>query len=316
MHNRLIRWLKGDSPQYVGTYSGEAGVCFIYTDLAGRRCCFYQPPLRDADQSLLAVAVDKFCALVDASKQHFALAVAISADDVFVRSVITPGGLSDAQLEQLAIVEAVANLPVPPEEICLDFIRLTDVSEIEEEKSKLAFCRRERIDEILAGVEGSPLSVAVVDRDVQALHDAVLAVTVASGGPPICYPFGLLLTEINPRLIICLDALTFEIYPIRIPTSEQVELQTDLRQQLSHCWTRCRMAHGVDALTLRTLICIGEGLPDDATWLAGLSLEEGLDVSRLVLSSLKGSVCMLSDDATPADEALLVASGMANRRLR
>lgn len=76
------------------------------------------------------------------------------------------------------------------------------------------------------------------------------------------------------------------------------------------------MAHGVDALTLRTLICIGEGLPDDATWLAGLSLEEGLDVSRLVLSSLKGSVCMLSDDATPADEALLVASGMANRRLR
>jgi hypothetical protein len=305
-----------DSPQYVGSYCGDAGVCFVYTDSAGQRCCFYQPPMRDTDQSLLSVAVDKFCTLVDASKQHVALAVAMSADDVFVRSIITPSGLSDTQLEQLAIVEAVVNLPVPPEEICLDFIRLDDAAKTTEEKTRLAFCRRERIDEILAGVEGAPLSVAVVDRDVQALHDAVFSVAAVSGQAPIRYPFGLLLTEINPRLIISLDALTFEIYPVRIAISDPADLQTELRQQLSHCWTRCRMAQGVDALTLETLICIGEGLPDDAAWLAGLSLENGQGISRLALSMLRDSMFMLSDSATPSDEVLLIALGMANRVLR
>ena len=316
MPSRLIRWLKGDAPQCVGTYCGDVGVCFVYTDAVDQPCCFYQPPMQETERFLLAVAVDKFCALVGASKQHWTLAVALSADDVFVRSIVTPGGLSDAQLEQLAIVEAVADLPVPPEEICLDFIRLDDAVEAREGKAKLAFCRRERIDEILAVAEEMPLSVSVVDRDAQALHDAVLSVTAASGRATLGYPFGLLLPEINPRLIVCLDALTFEIYPVRLLTSEPITLQADLRQQISHCWTRCRMAHGVDDLTLETLLCIGEGLPDDAAWLAGLSSEAGLNVSCLALSSLRDRTRMLADGCAPADEVWLVAFGMANRTLR
>lgn len=76
------------------------------------------------------------------------------------------------------------------------------------------------------------------------------------------------------------------------------------------------MAHGADALALGTLMCIGEGLPDDAAWLAGLSMEDGLRVSKLALSGLRRSIRMLADGIAPPDEILLVASGMADRVLQ
>lgn len=311
MHNRLVRWLRGDAPQCVGTYCGDLGVCFVYKNPTGHRLYLYQPSTAEGGDFPLAAAIEKFCARVDASGVRFALAVAMRADDVFVRSMSVPTGLSDAQLEQLAIVEAVANLPVPPEEICLDFMRLAGSADTPEETLRLAFCRRERVDEILAVTEAFPLSVGVIDRDVQAIHDAVLAVVATSGqADSVTYPFGLLLTEITPRLVIYLDALTCESYPIRLSASEPEAMQSDLRQQISHCWTRCRMAQGQAAPSLGSLICIGEGLPTESAWLSGLSIEEGMGVVRLDLSKVRDGV---QEGVMPPDEIWLIASGMATR---
>ena len=314
MRNQFLRWLEGAPPQSVGMYWGDEGVCLVHQGTSGRRTCVYQPPSVDGEQSPLSIAIKKLKTYGNITSRDLSLAVAINADDVFIRSLVVPSGLSDAQLEQVAIVEAVANLPVPPEEICMDFMR-TDQSESgQNENVRLAFCRRERIDDILAAAEGVPVSVSVVDRDVQALHDAVLGRALNSGmidAPD--HPFAMLLTEITPRLVICLDALSFETYPIRIPVNPTPELLEDLRQQLSNCWMRCRMVRGDDSMALNRLICIGAALPVDGGWLHGLNGMENCEVFPCATMDLQSLI--VPGESNPPDEALLIAAGMCDRAL-
>lgn len=315
MHNWFIRWLKGATPRPVGAYWGEAGVCLMQQNAEGLRRCVYQPPSADSAEPALSIAVEKLVSYGDVARQDFSLAVAINADEVFVRPLTVPAGLSDAQLEQVAIIEAVANLPVPPEEICLDFIRSDESPAEHDESLRLAFCRRERIDEILALAEGVPVSVDVVDRDVQALHDAVIKRRHACDRVDwIDYPFAIVLTEINPRVVICLDELSFESYPISPPASEQPDALEALRLQLSHCWTRCRMVRGDDALSLSWVTGIGMSLPEANSWLHGINSETNPDVYDLEMSDLRALVP--SGDVLPPDEVLLIAAGMTGRGLR
>ena len=315
MRNRFVRWLNGTAPQPVGAYWGEAGVCLMQQNAEGLRRCVYQPPSADSTEPAISIAVEKLVSYGDALCQEISLAAAINADDVFVRPLTVPAGLSDVQLEQVAIIEAVANLPVPPEEICLDFIRGEESPTAHDESIRLAFCRRERIDEILALAEEVPVSVSVVDRDVQALYDAVIMQRHACGQvDQIDYPFAIVLTEINPRVVICLDALSFETYPISMSASEQPDALEALRLQLSTCWTRCRMVRGDDALSLAWVTGIGISLPEVNSWLHGINSEASPDVCQLRMSELRALVP--SGETLPPDEILLIAAGMTGRELR
>ena len=311
MHNRFLRWLEGGKPLRLGAYWGSAGVCLVGQSAQTGTVCVYQPPVSDPDQFPLGTAIRKVQAIYGSVTAGVALAVAIDADDVFVRSLTVPAGLSDKQLAQVAIVEAVANLPVPPEEICLDFMRIGSAPDAQNEIIRLAFCRRERIDVILADAESVSVSVAIVDRDVQAIHDAVIAfMNLPDAQEKTIYPFGMMLTELEPRLVICLDALTFEIYPIRLASGSITEIQGDLRQQISHCWTRCRMSRSEEALQIAVLIVIGSGLPDDPVWLKDVASENARDVYRL---SVDASKSLLPGEPVPPDEVFLIASGLTRR---
>ncbi len=327
MRNRFVRWLKGVAPQSIGAYWGEGGVCLMLQDAEGFRRCVYQPLSVDSVESAMAVAIERLWSYGNAVRHDYSLAVAMGADDVFVRTLTVPAGLSDAQIEQIATIEAVANLPVPPEEICLDFIRddaaiVPAVSSAlpSDETIRLAFCRRERIDEILATAEAIPLSVRVVDRDLQALHDAVMALHATEAeNHKINYPFALLLTELNPRFVICLDALSFETYPIKLPVNEPGNVFDALGPQIVNCLTRCRMVRGDDALALKHIICVGANLselPERSAWLQDLNagrVDNEPAISQLPMDDLRALVS--ADGLLPPDELLLIAAGMAGRQL-
>lgn len=325
MRNAFSLQFADQAPQNIGVYWGDAGLCLVRRDADGTGTCIYQPASNDAANAVnvaptpLAGVLQQLVANEGHAGQRLALSVAIDADDVFVRDMKVPVGLSDAELEQAAIIEAVANLPVPPEEICLDFIRLgeTDTAPagrpgLREENVRLAFCRRERLDEILAQTESAPVSVRVVDRDAQALHDMAAAhlATQSHGEIESIYPFALLLTEIKPRLVICLAPLALESYALRLPSGDAASWVTEIGQQISSCWLRCRMGRDADHVTdntLRHVVCIGAA---DAAFRTELAAHIGLPVLRL---PIKEQAWLTVGGVVPPDEALLIAAGMAGR---
>ena len=276
--------------------------------------CVYQPPVVDGDLSILAIAYEKLKGRAGKSAGAFELAMALDADDVIIRSIVVPSGLTDAQLEQVAIVEAVANVPVPPEEVCLDFLRVAAPGPAREERVNLAFCRRERVDHLLAIAESVPVKMRVVDRDVQAIHDAacVCVVPDSSAGLPH-YPFALLLTSLQPRLVICLDPLHFEVYPIRRADDPLALPGEGVRQQIANCWTRCRMAHDLSATALMAVWQIGESIEIGECRALPESDEGAMAIHPLPMRSL--NVLIPEGEVAPPDEVLLVAWGMSMRGL-
>ena len=312
MRNWLIRWFQGRLPQTVGVYSGEAGICLVKADALLGYCCIYQPPTPEAEQPALKSAVQKLQALSDVESRDLTLSVALEADEVFVRPLALPSGLSDEQVEQIAIVEAVANLPVPPEEICLDFIRASDLSD-GNEIVRLAFCRRERVDEILAEAEAAACTVSVIDRDLQALHDALISAHgMPETGTSFAYPFGVV-TQIKPRFLVCLSPNTFETYPIRIVESTGVGAYDALRQQVMNYWNRSCMLRSDEKRQLSVVLLLdGSGL-EEAAVSTGPS-PDGAPPFRFVSKpNFQGS--MVDDEVEPPLEARLIALGMAGRQL-
>jgi DNA-binding Lrp family transcriptional regulator len=238
-----------------------------------------------------------------------ALAIALDADDVFLRTITVPEGLDDAQLEQVAIVEAVSNLPVPPEEICLDFTRVT--SDDHDELIGIAFCRRERIDEILACAEEVNIPVHVVDRDVQAIHDAI-ADKALSEDVVIKYPFCIVLTEVSPRIIICLGPTDFEVYPIRMPLNDIEDSYTSLLTQVGNCWTRCRMSRSIIPDALERLFMVGN-VASKVKW-PPINPEASVSKQMDILI-MNESVEIAPANSFVPDEIVLIALGMSQRRL-
>ena len=310
MRNWLSRHFQGALPQTVGVYSGEAGVCLVKAEVPSGYRCIYQPPTPEAEQPALLSAMQRLRALSPVAQRHVSLSVALDADEVFVRPLTLPSGLSDDQVAQIAIVEAVANLPVPPEEICLDFIRAGSVSD-SDETVRLAFCRRERIDEILAQAETAAVTVSVIDRDIQALHDALVSEHGRLGlGAPFEYPFGII-TQIKPRLLICLSPNSFETYPIRISEITDAMAFDALRQQVVTYWNRSCMLRADEQRPLSLVLLL------DARGGADRSMQTSSDGApafrRLAMSELQGA--MLDDEVAPPLEARLIALGMAGRQL-
>lgn len=304
MHNRLIRWLVGAPPEMVGVYWGDHGCCFVHQTSTGEPFIAYEPTSKAADAPIWDSVLRRFEAISGIPRRDISLAIALSADDVFLRTISVPPGLSDAQLDQIAIVEAVANLPVPPEEICLDFVRQGDV-EKNNEQVGLAFCRRERIDEILACAEEVSVRVWVVDRDVQAIHDALIE-ELAITQKTLIYPFGILLTERSPRLVICLSPTTIEAYPIG-------HHQSALEEEIANCWIRCRMSRPATSERLERIVFVGNALEQDSVMLKNLSETMGVEAVRYAPRHIQKKLD--TEGQIPSSEVFLVALGMAHRRL-
>lgn len=314
MRNGFFRWLTGAAPQLLGVYWGVRGACLVLNKPDGGRYCVFQPPTVDGPNSTLSLALQRMEVLTGFSRRDIGLAVAVDADDVFFRSLQVSAGMSERQVAQVAIVEAVASLPVPPEEICLDFIRTDLVDGGAAEMISVAFCRREVIDEILAESEGIGANILVVDRDAQALHDATLAyLDPEQSSRDAVYPFAMLLTESNPRVLICLNALTLETYPLRLPASPGAD-HSDLTQQIANCWTRCRMAHGANLPPLRCIVELGSSDPGHGINPGQLGLE--IPPKVVVLPSGLQQAWDAVVDVAPPDEVMLIASGMAGRGLK
>lgn len=309
MRNRLQSWIDGRTRETIGGYWGRLGVCLVHQSLDTKPIAVFVPSGKDLESSVWDEAVVKLEALGGVRRVQMVLAIALDADDVFVRTITVPEGLDERQLEQVAIVEAISNLPVPPEEICLDFIRGN--SDSRDEMVGIAFCRRERIDEILACAEEINIPVHVVDRDVQAIHDAI-ADRAFLEDRKIKYPYGIVLTEVSPRIVICLGPTEFEVYPIRMQSNDVEERCASLLTQLGNCWTRCRMSRANISEVLEQVLIIGDMVPMP-NW---SSASSEVSVSKKIDNLLIGqSVERVSANDYVPDEIVLIALGMSKRRL-
>ena len=309
MHNRLKSWIEGRTRETIGGYWGRLGICLVNQPLDTKPVAVFVPSGKNLESSVWEEAVVKLEALGGVKRVQMALAIAIDADDVFVRTIMVPEGLDERQLEQVAIVEAVSNLPVPPEEICLDFIRGN--SDGRNEMVGMAFCRRERIDEILACAEEINIPVHVVDRDVQAIHDAI-ADKALSEDREIKYPYGIVLTEVSPRIVICLGPTEFEVYPIRMQSNDVQERSASLMTQLGNCWTRCRMSRANIAEVLEQVLIIGDMSPIPNSTSDGSEVSVSKKIHNLLIGQ---SVEKISANNYVPDEIVLIALGMSKRRL-
>jgi hypothetical protein len=305
MHNRLIGWINGRARKVIGGYWGSQGICLAHRVPGKKPTIVYVPASKDVGVAPWDEAVIKLEALNGITRAHMALAIAISTDDVFVRSISVPEGLNDQQLEQVAIIEAVANLPVPPEEICLDFVR--GIGDGRDEGVDIAFCRRDRIDAILAEAEEIGIPVHVVDRDIQAIHDAI-SESAAEDRLKIEYPMGIVLTEVSPRIAIFLGPTDFEQYPIRLQLTEPEALQTSLVAQLASCWTRCRMGRESVAEVLEQVFVLGNMSPPT-------HYPQDNVGKRINSFSIKQRVEIVAANGYVPEEVLLIALGMSGRCL-
>lgn len=303
IRNRFLRWLVGKPPETVGLYWGEYGTCAVYQPMMGQQYVVYEAATPMSELPVWEAAISRLELMCGLTREHMCLAVALDANDVFQRTMTVPTGLSDEQLDQVAIVEAVANLPVPPEEICLDFLREKTADEPNERVS-LAFCRRETMDAILAAAEEVAVPVWVVDRDVQAIHDALQA-DCATRGVELHYPFAILLTEVRPRLLICLNALSIEVYPIG-------SHQTSLGTEIANCWTRCSLSRPVKLECLTQIVIVGDAPEIDTPGFKDLVGQTG---ARIIRPQDWASGNVLLSEPTPPSEILLIASGMSRRKL-
>lgn len=304
MLNRLRRWLLGDSPKMIGVYWGNQGTCAAYWPSRGMPCVAFEPASSLGNMPSWESVIRRIEVMAGIGRKDFSLAIALNADDVFLRAMSVPPGLSDQQLEQVAIVEAVANIPVPPEEICLDFVRMNGTDN-QNEEVRLAFCRRERMDQILACAEEVALPAWVVDRDVQALHDMV-QIERLSTDAEAGYPFAILLMENFPRLLICFDQLSIEVFPLRA-------YENTLEEEISSCWTRCRLSRSGNLNNLHQIVAIGMLYASNPQLLAKLS--EKLGVETIQYKGNHTDSFPVIGEQLPPEEIRLIALGMARREL-
>ena len=302
MRNGLFRWLAGIPPKTVGVYCGDRGTCIAYPS-ASEVLVVYDPAPETAEIPVLESVIMRLEAATGQSRRQMCLSIALNSDDVFLRTMAVPQGLSDEQLGQVAIVEAVSNLPVPPEEICLDFMREAACSNSSEQVA-LAFCRREKIDRLLALSEDVSVPAWFVDRDIQAIHDAIQFEWPAERGL-LLYPFAILLTDILPRLLICLSPVSIEVYPIGLH-------ETALSDEITNCWTRCRLSRAIDTEQLTRIFVVGDAFNPDSSGLPELVERTGAEITHYPVGAI-GKRCL--GEVDPPPEIYLTALGMARRKL-
>lgn len=252
MRNAFLRWLLGVPPAIVGGGWHDDAICLVRIErgLDGKMqidCVYDVLPVdvRSVGDSQDVSRANTLKSLMERwGNTPKRLALGIPAGDVFIKAIDVPSGLTEPELVQLSVVEAVANLPVPPEEVCADYLHVASgvnhgqgtEQRTGYEKIRIAFCRRDVVDELSLLAEDAGVQLAAIDRDIQALHDAALwLITVDGMMVRPSYPLLLLWATEPLILIIARDALDLTQYALKT---------TDLLEQFD---ASCRRAGITDA---------------------------------------------------------------------
>lgn len=310
----------GIPPCIVGAWWGRAGVCLarakpmgsgqslmeiVYEPCALSPATETETGLSNHGQMINALR----CAVERLGKLEFTVALGIPSSDIFIKNIEIPAGLTTKQIEQISVVEAVSNLPVPPEEICADFIKANSESATHTERIEIAFCKRGLVDELGVIAEDAGIVLSVVDREVQAIHDAaVWCASCQSDLDSISYPLGMLIESDEKTFIVsrsALDHVAYVIKSIGKTASDLVGATDSVQKDLQ---TYCRRA-GLDfenGMPLRQLFLLSD---------ADSKAVNGTDLDELSEFSLKihPQSLVRSNNEVPPVYGLMVAIGMALR---
>ena len=231
MKHGFLRWLTGTPPATVGAWWNDSELCLVrINDQAGtelRINVAYDALVQAFQGGSGSFDVGRINVLKSSLDQvglpPCQLALAVPSADVFIQSIRVPANLDDDSLAQLAVVEAVSNLPVPPEEICADFVRVGLDDKNGQEVVKIAFCRREIIDSLIFAADEAGVFLAEVDRDIQALHDAICWLLEDTEGNTVAYPMVNLIMDQAPFVLVARDPLDLLCYPIDIANPDVIE---------------------------------------------------------------------------------------------
>lgn len=251
------------------------------------------------------------CAAERLGDLKFTLALGIPSGDIFIKNIEIPAGLTTKQIEQISVVEAVSNLPVPPEEICADFLKPHSAPAAHTERIEIAYCKRGLIDELGIIAEDSGVAMSIVDREAQAIHDATLwCVERHSDVRAIEYPLGILIESNENAFIVSrseLDHVSYVFNNMDHAASGSVGTTESVQKELQ---AYCRRA-GLDFETgapLQQLFVVSDGEAQSVSAFEPESLAE----FTVVLNPIS-LVKAVGESERPPVYGLMVAMGMALR---
>jgi hypothetical protein len=254
MRDKFFKWLIGTPPAIVGGWWNRAGVCLVrklhLSDARAALDIIYEPcGLLSANEAAADAPIQSDivnalrCAAEHLGNEKFYLAVGVPSGDIFIKNIEIPSGLSEKQIEQLSVVEAVSNLPVPPEEICADFLRGEIRSDAVNERIDVAFCKRGLVDELSLLAEDAGVVLGVVDRDVQAVHDATLWCAARQlDMTAVSYPLGILFAGDAANFLVCRSALDHSSYLVNGLANALTKPAEDMALILAELQAYCRRA--------------------------------------------------------------------------
>lgn len=322
MRDKIIKWAMGVPPCIVGAWWSRAGVCLVRAktmdnaqplmEVVYEPCGIFRALGADTDISYREQMINALrCAAERMSSLKFTLAVGISSGDIFNKNIEIPAGLTTKQIEQVSVVEAVSNLPVPPEEICADFLKSNSAQPTHTERIDIAFCKRSLIDDLEIFAEDAGVVMSIVDRDVQAIHDAIIWCLNRQGDlESIEYPLGILIESKEKSFIVSRSELDHVPYVFKSIDNPRADLGAATDSVQKELQAYCRRA-GLDCENnspLRLLFRVSDGGSKaiQAPELDGLS-EVTLEVDPLAI--------VRNDGEAPPAYGLMVAMGMALRSL-
>ena len=321
MRDKFIRWFTGVQPSMVGAWWGRAGVCLVrakpmdnlqrVVEVVYEPCGLGFVSQNDMGLSNRGEMVNALrCAAERLGGLEFTLALGIPSGDIFIKNIEIPAGLTTKQIEQISVVEAVSNLPVPPEEICADFLKQDSENAAHTERIDIAFCKRGLIDDLGIVAEDAGVVLSVVDRDIQAIHDATLWCANVQGGlKSVVYPLGILIEDDEKTFIVSRNALDHVSYVFKSTNNAVGDLVADADLILKELQAYCRRA-GLDfenGRPLQQLFLIGGG---DSNAVAISNLEH---MSQQTLE-VHPAALVKGDGGTSPVYGLMVAIGMALRQ--
>lgn len=308
----------GVKPSTVGAWWGRAGVCLARArpmdSFQTVMEVVYEPceldfvnqtdmGLSNREETVNALR----CAAERLRGLEFTLALGIPSGDIFIKNIEIPAGLTTKQIEQISVVEAVSNLPVPPEEICADFLKHKHNAEksVNTERIDIAFCKRGLIDDLGIVAEDAGVVLSVVDRDIQAVHDATLWCAKEQGShKSVEYPLGVLIEGEEKTFIVSRSALDHVSYAFK--SADNIVSSDTVSKELQ---AYCRRA-GLDFENGRPLNQLFLVVDANSSTVAASNIE---NLSQETLE-INPATCVKGDGGISPVYGLIVAMGMALRK--
>ena len=316
MRDKFIGWFTGVQPSMVGAWWGRAGVCLArarpmdnfqtVVEVVYEPCGLDFANQTDMSLSNRGETVNALrCAAERLGRHKFTLALGIPSGDIFIKNIEIPVGLTTKQIEQISVVEAVSNLPVPPEEICADFLKHNAEKAVNTERIDIAFCKRGLIDDLGIVAEDAGVVLSVVDRDIQAVHDAILWCAKEQGShESVEYPLGVLIEGEEKTFIVSRSALDHVSYAFK--SADNIVRSESVSKELQ---AYCRRA-GLDFENGRPLNQLFLVVDANSSTVAASNIE---NLSQETLE-INPATCVKGDGGISPVYGLIVAMGMALRK--